>query len=107
RTRKRIAAAGEAGWVTLSGFVQGTTVIATVHALVIGAPLYLLGVTLFLPLALLVFIGSFVPVVGALLAGGLAVLVTLGSNGAVAAANILIVLVYRHTARNDRARHTV
>jgi len=96
RTRKRIAAAGEAGWVTLSGFVQGTTVIATVHALVIGATLYLLGVTLFLPLALLVFIGSFVPVVGALLAGGLAVLVTLGSNGAVAAATILIVLLIEH-----------
>ncbi len=96
RARKRIGAAGQAAWVTLSGFVQGTTVIATVHAVVIGTALSILGVSLFLPLALLVFIGSFVPVVGALLAGGLAVLVTLGSKGAVAAAIILLVLLIEH-----------
>jgi predicted PurR-regulated permease PerM len=96
RTRRRIGAAGQAAWVTLSGFVQGTTVIATVHAVVIGATLAILGVSLFLPLALLIFIGSFVPVVGALLAGGLAVLVTLGSNGAVAAAIVLLVLLIEH-----------
>lgn len=95
-TRRRIGAAGQAAWVTLSGFVQGTTVIATVHAVVIGATLSILGVSLFLPLALLVFIGSFIPVVGALLAGGLAVLVTLGSNGAVAAATVLLVLLIEH-----------
>ncbi len=96
RNRKRIGAAGQAAWVTLSGFVQGTTVIATIHAVVIGTALYLLGNALFLPLALLIFIGSFVPVVGALLAGGLAVVVTLGSNGPVAAVTILIVLLVEH-----------
>jgi predicted PurR-regulated permease PerM len=96
RSRQRIGAAGEAAWVTLSGFVQGTTVIATIHAVVIGATLAVLGVTLFVPLALLVFIGSFVPIIGALVAGGLAVLVTLGSKGAFAAATVLLVLLIEH-----------
>jgi predicted PurR-regulated permease PerM len=96
RAGPRVGAAGQAAWVTLSGFVQGTTVIAAVHAVVIGVTLSILGVPLFLPLALLVFIGSFVPIVGALVAGGLAVVVTLGSNGVLAAVTVLLVLLVEH-----------
>ncbi len=93
RARPRVRAAGVAAWVTLSGYVHGTLIIAIVHSLVIGVALYLLGVGLFLPLALVVFLGSFIPIVGALIAGGLAVLITLGTQGVVPALILLAVLL--------------
>lgn len=79
--------------MTLSGYMRGTLIIATIHGLVIGFALYLLGVQAFLPLGLLVFVGSFIPVVGALVAGGLAVLITLGTHGIVPALILLGVLL--------------
>ena len=85
--------AGNAAWHTLSGYVRGTLVIATFHGVVIGTTLLLLGVPLAAVLALAVFVGSFVPIVGALVAGGGAVLVTLATKGLVDAAIVLAVLV--------------
>lgn len=82
RGPQRLADAGEAAWTALTGFVQGTFLIACIHGTVIGGALWLLGVDLALPLGLLVFVGSFVPIIGMLLAGGLAVLITLGTHGA-------------------------
>jgi predicted PurR-regulated permease PerM len=93
RASRRVGEAGKAAWVSLSGFVQGTFIIATIHAIVIGSALYVLGVPLFMPLALLVFVGSFVPLIGAFVAGGLAVLVTLGTQGVSDALIILVILL--------------
>ncbi len=93
---KRAEAAGEAAWLTISGFVHGTFIIAVIHSVVIGGTLYLLGVPLFFPLALLVFLGSFVPVVGAFIAGGVAAIVTLGTQGVVAAVILLAVLLFEN-----------
>lgn len=93
RGRSRVRGAGEAAWLTLSGYMRGTLIIASIHGLVIGFVLYLLGVQVFLPLGLLVFVGSFIPVVGALVAGGLAVLITLGTHGIVAALILFGVLL--------------
>jgi len=76
----RVDRAGRAAWATITGYVRGTAVIATIHGIVIGLALYLLGVPLAIPLAVLVFLGSFIPFLGALVAGGLAVLVTFGSR---------------------------
>ena len=77
--------AGRAAWQTLTAYVHGTATIAVVHTVVIGGVLFLLSVPLVIPLAVLVFFGSFIPLVGALVAGGLAVLVTLGTQGWIAA----------------------
>uniref|UniRef100_UPI0035A21D36 AI-2E family transporter n=1 Tax=Pseudonocardia asaccharolytica TaxID=54010 RepID=UPI0035A21D36 len=62
--------AGRAAWTTLTQYVHGTAVIATIHGIVIGLVLFLLGVPLVVPLAVLVFLGSFIPIIGALIAGG-------------------------------------
>lgn len=89
----RLNDAGLAAWTTLTGFIQGTFVIACIHATVIGTALWLLGVPIVLPLAILVFLGGFIPVVGALVAGGFAVLISLGTQGLGAAVTLLAVLI--------------
>lgn len=96
RASQRVDAAGEAAWVTLSGFVHGTFLIAVIHGVVIGSTLFFLGVPIFFPLALLVFLGSFIPVVGAFVAGGIAVIVTLGTQGLVPAVILLAVLLFEN-----------
>jgi predicted PurR-regulated permease PerM len=68
-------------------------VIATIHGIVIGLALYLLGVPLAIPLAVLVFLGSFIPFLGALVAGGLAVLVAFGTQGWLTALILLGILL--------------
>ncbi|GAA5227640.1 AI-2E family transporter [Paeniglutamicibacter antarcticus] len=67
----------------LGGYVRGTAIIAVVDAAVIGATLLFLRVPLALPLAVLIFVGAFIPIVGATVTGVLAALVALVSNGLV------------------------
>lgn len=74
-----------------------------IHGLVIGTALFLLGVPVVLTLALLVFLGSFVPILGALVAGALAVLVTLGTQGLLAGLLLLFVLF----AENELEAHVL
>lgn len=93
RESHRVDLAGRAAWGTITGYVRGTAVIATIHGIVIGFVVYLLGVPLALPLGVLVFIGSFIPFVGALFSGGLAVLITFGTQGWLAAVILLGVLI--------------
>jgi predicted PurR-regulated permease PerM len=90
---RRAQRAGELAWATLTGYVHGTAVIAIIHGIVIGGVASLLGVPLAAPLGLIVFLGSFLPIVGALLGGGIAVLVTLGTQGWAAALILFAVLV--------------
>jgi predicted PurR-regulated permease PerM len=93
RESRRVDRAGQAAWATITGYVRGTAVIASIHGVVIGLALYLLGVPLALPLAVLIFLGSFIPFIGALVAGGLAVLVTFGAQGWLTALIILGILL--------------
>ncbi|MFX0595059.1 AI-2E family transporter [Melissospora conviva] len=79
------ARAGRVGWHTLSSYTRGTVFIAGVDALGIGLALVLLRVPLALPLALITFLGGFVPIVGATVAGIVAVLVALAAKGPTAA----------------------
>jgi putative heme transporter len=69
--------AGVAAWATLGAYVRATVLVAFIDALGIGIGLYFLGVTLWFPLAALVFLSAFVPIVGATLSGAVAVLITL------------------------------
>lgn len=93
RELRRVDVAGRAAWSTITGYMRGIVVIAIIHGIVIGFVLFLLGVPLAIPLAVLVFLGAFIPFIGALVAGGLAVLVTFGTQGWLAALILLGVLL--------------
>ena len=85
-----VAEAGRRAWRVLTSYVRATIFIAAVDAIGIGLVLVFVGIPLAVPLAVLVFFGAFVPIVGATVTGAVAVLVALVTNGTVAA---LIVLV--------------
>lgn len=92
--RKRKAElAGVRTMEVLGGYVRGTAAVAGVDAVFIGGALFFLQVPLALPLAVLTFVGGFIPLVGATAAGALAVLVALVSNGPVGALIVLAVVV--------------
>lgn len=75
--------AGRRGWTSMVNYTRIQMFVAFVDAVGIGAGAALIGVPLALPLAVLVFIGSFIPVVGALVTGAIAVLLALVANGVV------------------------
>jgi putative heme transporter len=79
--RATVRATGRRAWVALSGFVRGTAVVALVDAIGIGIGLAILGIPLVLPIAVITFFAGFIPVVGAFVAGLIAVLVALASTG--------------------------
>ena len=93
RLRPNVDAAGRAAWKTLSDYVRGTLIVAAFHGVVILITLTILGVPLAFPLAVLVALGSFVPLVGAVVTGALAVAVAALSQGLVAAVIVAAVLV--------------
>ncbi|WP_405114220.1 AI-2E family transporter [Micromonospora sp. NBC_01405] len=79
--REVTAEAGRVGWRTLGAYSRGTMLIAAIDAIGIGVSLVLLRVPLALPLALITFLGGFVPIIGATVAGAVAVLVALAAKG--------------------------
>jgi predicted PurR-regulated permease PerM len=91
--RSPLDAAARSGWVTLTYYVRATLIVAFVDGVGIGAGLALLGVPLALPLGVIVFLGAFIPVVGAVLTGLLAVLVALVANGPFTALAVLGVVI--------------
>ena len=87
--RRAVDGAGYAGWGSLGAYVRVQIFVAFVDAVGIGVGAWLLGVPLAMPLGVLVFLGSFIPIVGAVLTGAVAVLLALVANGWV---NALIML---------------
>ena len=63
--RAPAAYAGEGAWHSLTGYVRATVLVAFIDAVGIGIGLWILDVPLAVPLAALVFLGAFVPIVGA------------------------------------------
>jgi len=93
RVRDDMRAAGARGWGALAGYVRGTAAIALIDAVGIGIGLLIVGVPLVLPLTLLVFLGGFVPVIGAFVSGLLATLVALATGGLTTALIVLAIVV--------------
>ncbi|MDM7990549.1 AI-2E family transporter [Arthrobacter sp. zg-Y877] len=89
RARPAAYGAGIHGWESMVNYVRVQVVVALIDAIGIGGGAALIGVPLALPLGVLVFLGSFVPLVGAFVTGFVAVLLALVANGAV---NALIML---------------
>ncbi|MBF6329391.1 AI-2E family transporter [Nocardia transvalensis] len=80
-------------WLTLGGFIRTQALVSLIDAVFIGAGLVILGVPLALVLAVLTFIGGFIPIVGAFVAGALAVLVALVANGLTTALIVLAIII--------------
>ena len=85
--------AARRGWVTLTAFVRASVIVASTDALGIGLGALALGVPLALPLGVLVLLSAFIPIVGALISGSVAVLIALVSNGPLSALLMLAVVV--------------
>jgi len=93
RRRERGERIGRTGVRVLGGYIRGTSIIALVDATAIGIGLAILGVPLALPLAVIVFLLSFIPLLGATLAGVLAALVALVANGPIIALIVILIVI--------------
>jgi predicted PurR-regulated permease PerM len=91
--RARVDAAGHAAWRAVVFYIRGTVVVAATHAIVMGVTLSIMNAPLAAPLSLLMFLAAFVPLVGALVAGGLAILVVLAAKGWILAVVLLGILL--------------
>lgn len=91
--RDRADNAGRAAFATAGTYVRGLTVVALFDAVGVGLGLLALGVPLVLTLAVVQFLASYVPTIGAFVAGGVAVTVALGANGVTSAALTFAVVV--------------
>ncbi len=91
--RERADRAGHAAWRTLGHYMRGTLVVAAFHGVVIAITLTVLGSPLVAPLALLIALGSFVPLAGAVVTGAVAAGVAGIEQGIGAAIVVVVVLV--------------
>lgn len=91
--RDRVLEAGRAGYSSLIGYVRATFLVALTDAIGVGTGLAIMGVPLALPLSSLVFLGAFIPLLGALISGLLAVVVALLAKGLVYALITLGLLI--------------
>lgn len=93
RNGKHITGALSRTWATLGGFIRTQSLVSFIDAVLIGIGLIIVDVPLAIPLAVLTFIGGFIPIVGAFATGALAVLVTLVTNSPQDALIVLIIIV--------------
>lgn len=92
-TRAKLAESIDRASGVLGGYVRGTATVAAVDAVLIGIGLAIVGVPLAVPLAVIVYIGAFIPVVGATVAGVLAAAVTVVTNGPVEALIVVAIVI--------------
>ncbi|MDT0486218.1 MULTISPECIES: AI-2E family transporter [Streptomyces] len=91
--RPAVAGAGPRAWRTLTAYVRGTVLVALIDAVFIGIGIYFLDVPMAVPLAVFIFLFSFIPLVGAVASGALAVLVALVTQGVFTAVMTLAVVL--------------
>ena len=92
-TRAKLAESIDRASGVLGGYVRGTATVALVDAVLIGIGLAIVGVPLAIPLAVIIFIGAFIPVVGATVAGILAAAVTVVTTGPVEALIVIVIVI--------------
>ena len=93
RVGPQVDLGGRAALGTMAGYLRGTAILGAFDAVFIGLALLVLGVPLVVPLAALVFLGGFIPLVGATLTGAVAVLVALVTEGPITAGLVLLAVV--------------
>jgi predicted PurR-regulated permease PerM len=92
---------GRRAWTTLGRYLRGVSIVALVDAVLIGAALVAIGVPLVVPLMVLTFVAAFIPLVGAVVAGGLAALVALVTQGALAAGLVIVAITVIQQLEGD------
>lgn len=97
----RLRRALDQAWSTLAGYLRGATLLGVVEAIMIGLTLWLSGGGLLVPVMLLTFMGAYVPLVGAVLAGVVAVLVALVTGGTGSAVAVAVVALIVQQLDND------
>ena len=93
RHRRTAREVGQRVWDAFGGFLRGAAILGTVEGAIIGGAMAILGAPLALPVAVLTFFGAFFPIVGAVVAGSIAVLVTLATVGVGPAIGLLVLVV--------------
>ncbi|MFB9392622.1 AI-2E family transporter [Streptomyces coeruleoprunus] len=93
QARPGVAGAGPRAWRTLTAYVRGTVIVALIDAIFIGLGIYFLDVPLAVPLGVFIFLFAFIPLVGAVISGALAVVVALVTNGVFTALMVLVVVL--------------
>ncbi|WP_229332050.1 AI-2E family transporter [Streptomyces sp. UNOC14_S4] len=91
--REGVEGAGPRAWATLTAYVRGTVIVALIDAIFIGIGLFFLDVPLAVPLAVFIFLFAFIPLVGAVVSGALAVVVALVTRDPFTAAMVLVVVL--------------
>ncbi|MFC8508777.1 AI-2E family transporter [Streptomyces sp. NPDC057411] len=91
--RGRVAVGGRAAWRTFTGYTHGIVLVAATNAVLVGLALWLLGVPLAVPLALLEFMAAFIPLVGSPVALAVASIVALATKGPWVAALVVALIV--------------
>ncbi len=91
--RDRVDSSGAVAWGQLSAYTRATVLVAAVDAVGITAGALVLRVPFALAIGVLVFLLSFIPIVGALLSGAVAVLIALVAHGPVTALIMLAVVI--------------
>jgi predicted PurR-regulated permease PerM len=91
--RERVDSSGRVAWISLTQFVRATVIVAATDGILIGAGAAIIGVPFSLAIGVLVFLGAFVPIIGATIAGSVAVLVALVDQGPVTALIMLAVVI--------------
>jgi len=93
KARPAIDGSARNGWVTVVNFARTQLLVASIDAVGIGLGAFLLGVPLAIPIGVLVFLGAFVPIVGAVVTGSVAVFLALIYNGPWIAFWMLVVVL--------------
>jgi len=99
--RERLAAAGAAAWVTLRRYLYGTAVVGLVNGTAVAITLLILDVPLVIPLAILMFLGAFFPLIGAIVSGSVIALTTLATNGLTDAVIVAVVVIVVQQLEGD------
>ncbi|HJE89863.1 MAG TPA: AI-2E family transporter [Dietzia timorensis] len=94
--RDRVDAAARRGWVSLGAFTHTQALVALINAVCVGVGAAVLGLPFVLPIVIIVFIASFVPIVGAIVSGILPALIALVDNGIWHAVIMVAIVVVVH-----------
>jgi predicted PurR-regulated permease PerM len=92
-SRPAIDASARSGWRTVVNYAKTQLLVATIDSIGIGLGAFLLGVPLPIPVAVMVFLGAFIPIVGAVATGTIAVFLALVYNDPWNALWMLVVVI--------------
>ncbi|MDH6117755.1 AI-2E family transporter [Kitasatospora sp. GAS204B] len=93
RARPRFELGGRVAWRTFAGYTRGIVIVSATNAVLVGIALLLLGVPLVVPLMLLEFLATFIPLIGSPIALAVASVVALATQGPLTALILLILIV--------------